>query len=158
MAGAPSACRTPRLHTPLPQACIAITVQHAVSVATCLGSAPIAAKSAPQPSASPSALKLIVSGSCEWPELVGLREVCGEFVEGRLFSRLAATAAVTTAPKDMATLRFAQICASAKSALARVARGECCGIHPVCSRAPSVARPAPHGGHRRQLCTASLGP
>ena len=109
------------MHTPLPQACIAITVQHAVSVATCLGSALIAAESAPQPSASPSALKLIVSGSCEWPELVGLREVCGEFVEGRLFSRLAATAAVTTAPKDMATLRFAQISASAKSARARVA-------------------------------------
>lgn len=85
------------MHTPLPQACIAITVQHAVSVATCLGSALIAAKSAPQPSASPSALKLIVSGSCEWPEPVELREVCGEFVEGRLFSRLAATAAVTAA-------------------------------------------------------------
>ena len=80
----------------LVQACIATTVLHAVSVATCLGAALIAATSAPDPSASPSALKLIVSRSCEWPEPVGLREVCGDVVEGRLLSRLADTAVTAT--------------------------------------------------------------
>ena len=106
MAGAPSACRMPLLHKPLPQACIATTVQQAVSVATCLGAALIAATSAPEPSASPNALKPIVSRSCEWPEPVGLREVCGEVVEGRPLSRLADTAVTATPARPMASPRL----------------------------------------------------
>ena len=106
MAGAPSACRMPLLHKPLPQACIATTVQQAVSVATCLGAALIAATSAPEPSASPNALKLIVSRSCEWPDPVGLREVCGEVVEGRPLSRLADTAMTATPARPMASPRL----------------------------------------------------
>ena len=70
---------------------VAMTSINVLSIA-----ALIAATSAPDPSASPSALKLIVSRSCEWPEPVGLREVCGDVVEGRLLSRLADTAVTAT--------------------------------------------------------------